>query len=185
MKQFENYAAALGDRYLRDAVHLRAGEMWSEQLQELIREAQVFQLFWSSNSMRSQFVRHEWEYALSLWRPNFVRPTYWEEPLPETPDKSLPSKELRRLHFQRISFPGPGSWRPADADERKKKLRPMHGARALCILAAAAFALGEPGTGCGQSWTGCCCDETSGPNYRKNLRTESGKPGKPAMKGLD
>ena len=142
VKQFENYAAALGDRYLRDAVHLRAGEMWSEQLQELIREAQVFQLFWSSNSMRSQFVRHEWEYALSLWRPNFVRPTYWEEPLPETPDKSLPSKELRRLHFQRISFPGPGSWRPADADERKKKLRPMHGARALCILAAAAFALG-------------------------------------------
>ncbi|MEI9999775.1 MAG: TIR domain-containing protein [Verrucomicrobiota bacterium] len=43
----------------------------------MIEEADVFQLFWSTNSMRSRYVRQEWEYALSLGRREFVRPTYW------------------------------------------------------------------------------------------------------------
>jgi hypothetical protein len=31
--------------------------------------------------MRSPHVLREWEYAESLARPHFIRPTYWEEPL--------------------------------------------------------------------------------------------------------
>ncbi len=99
VEQFERYAAALGDRYLRDLVDLRAGEAWNSGLERMIREADVFQLFWSQNSMRSEFCRQEWEYALSLQRPNFIRPTYWEQPFPEELPH-LPPEELRAKHFQ-------------------------------------------------------------------------------------
>ena len=112
VEQFERFAEALGDRYLRDVTYLRAGEAWSEKLEEMIVKADIFQLFWSSNSMSSPFVRQEWEYALSLQRPNFIRPTYWEEPLPAKPEQKLPPEELMRLHFQRIHS-GADSERPA------------------------------------------------------------------------
>jgi hypothetical protein len=52
--------------------------------------------------MHSAYVRQEWEYALSLGRQNFVRPTYWETPLPESATENLPPAELRRLHFQHL-----------------------------------------------------------------------------------
>lgn len=100
VRQFEAFVRTLGDEYLRDWTHLRAGEVWNDRLMELIREADVFQLFWSWNAMRSAFVRQEWEFALSLNRPNFVRPTYWEEPMP-TAD-GLPPSDLTRIQFQRL-----------------------------------------------------------------------------------
>ena len=84
VRQFEVLATSLGDDYLRDVIRLRSGEDWDAELHKLIDQADVFQLFWSSNSMRSEQVRREWEYALSLHRPQFVRPTYWEDPLPST-----------------------------------------------------------------------------------------------------
>ena len=102
VRQVEAYARTMGDEYLRDVTTLRAGEQWNDRLLELVRTADVFQLFWSRNSMRSPWVRQEWEYALSLGRPHFVRPTYWELPLPEAPDQDLPPASLRALHFQRL-----------------------------------------------------------------------------------
>lgn len=102
VRQFELYAETLGDRYLRDCTNLRSGEMWTERLMQMITEADVFQLFWSNNSMNSPHVRKEWEYALSLHRDRFVRPTYWEEPFPESADRNLPPPELRELHFQKL-----------------------------------------------------------------------------------
>ena len=74
VEQFERYAESLGDKYLRDWKDLRAGEHWDERLREMIREANVFQLFWSSNSMHSSFVRQEWEYALSMGGQQFCPP---------------------------------------------------------------------------------------------------------------
>jgi hypothetical protein len=103
VEEFERYARTLGDRYLRDVHELRAGEVWNDRLKDLIRQADVFQLFWSWNAMRSPYVEEEWRYALSLAKPNFVRPTYWESPLPEEPERRLPPDELRRLHFQLLS----------------------------------------------------------------------------------
>jgi serine/threonine protein kinase/TPR repeat protein len=99
---FEGIVAAFGDRYLRDVHHLRTGEEWSPGLQRMICEADIFQLFWSSNSMRSPHVRQEWEFALSLGRSNFVRPTYWQEPFPEDETSDLPPPPLRKLHFQHL-----------------------------------------------------------------------------------
>jgi hypothetical protein len=100
VNQFETYARALGDEYLRDWVHLRTGEVWNDRLCQLIEQADAFQLFWSWNSMKSQFVRQEYEHALSLNRPSFVRPTYWEDPMPVAP--GLPPDALLRLHFQKL-----------------------------------------------------------------------------------
>jgi hypothetical protein len=109
VEEFERYARAIGDEYLRDFIHLRTGEVWDQRLLELIDRASVFQLFWSSNSIRSENVAREWCYALTLNRSNFVRPVYWEEPLPNAPELGLPPDELRALHFQRVV---PGVSRP-------------------------------------------------------------------------
>ena len=102
VEEIEQHVHALGDTYLRDVTQLRAGQDWQRWMRDAIREADVFQLFWSHNSMRSFYVRQEWEYALSLGRQNFVRPTYWEQPLPESPAENLPPTELRQLHFQHL-----------------------------------------------------------------------------------
>jgi hypothetical protein len=96
-------ATGLGDRYLIDCHDLRAGEEWGPGLERLIREADVFQLFWSQNSMASPHVRREWEYALGLEKAHFVRPTYWQDPLPRAP--GLPPAALEKLQFERIELP--------------------------------------------------------------------------------
>ena len=113
VKQVDEILESLGDRYLRDVRDLRAGEVWSEELRGLIARADVFQLFWSWNALSSPFVRQEWEFALGLQRANFVRPVYWEEPLPSRGD--LPPEALRRLHFHQLASvktDSPG-WEPS------------------------------------------------------------------------
>jgi serine/threonine protein kinase len=102
VEEYSGYARAVGDRYLRDVADLRSGERWQPALEDLIQRADLFQLFWSWNSLESPMVRREWQFALSLGKSRFVRPVYWEEPLPCRGD--LPPQSLRELHFERI-FP--------------------------------------------------------------------------------
>jgi serine/threonine protein kinase len=102
VEQFERIAVASGDEFIRDWTYLRAGEIWGDRLMQMIKDATIFQLFWSNNSMQSRFVRQEWEYALSLNRPNFIRPVYWEDPFPEERQRGLPPESLRRLQFHRL-----------------------------------------------------------------------------------
>jgi hypothetical protein len=99
VEQAEAFGLMLGDVYLRDRTTLRSGEDWDARLLELMDQADVFQLFWSSNSMRSNYVRREWEHAVALNRPSFIRPTYWETPMPTSARPVLPPDELRSLHF--------------------------------------------------------------------------------------
>jgi CHAT domain-containing protein/TIR domain-containing protein len=98
--QIEQYAQLTGDKYLRDVNQLRSGQNWKRWMQETVLQADIFQLFWSTNSMRSENVRLEWEHALSLRRPDFIRPTYWEDPFPELAEENLPPPELKDLYFQ-------------------------------------------------------------------------------------
>ena len=70
---------------------------------ELIDQADIFQLFWSSNSMNSEYVRREWEHAQALGRRGFIRPTYWEVPMPQSNNPRLPPDELAKLHFHGFS----------------------------------------------------------------------------------
>jgi hypothetical protein len=102
VKQVEVLASSVGFVYLRDWKDLRAGQVWQAELMRMIKEADIFQLFWSRHSMTSDFVRREWEYALSLGKPDFVRPTYWEEPMPMSKNPPLPPKHLAALHFCNI-----------------------------------------------------------------------------------
>lgn len=102
LASFAEAARAIGDSYLRDVLALRSGERWEPRLLELIEEADIFQLFWSTNSMSSRYCRNEWEHALSLGRPSFIRPVYWERPLPQDVALELPPPGLRALHFVRV-----------------------------------------------------------------------------------
>ncbi len=87
---------ALGDEYLRDIAVLRSGEKWNPALIEKIYRANVFQLCWSEFAKRSANVEEEWHHALSLRRQNFIRPMYWQIPMP------TPPKELSDIHFAYI-----------------------------------------------------------------------------------
>ena len=105
VEQVERFGSAIGDVYLQRLVALRSGEQEDAGLRELIDEADVFQLFWSTNSMHSEQVRQEWEHALALDRPNFIRPTYWEQPMPRSAIPLLPPEPLGQLHFHALSAP--------------------------------------------------------------------------------
>jgi hypothetical protein len=141
VRLLSHYARITGDEYLIDHINLRSGEQWSERLKGLIEEANIFQLFWSWNSMGSPFVRQEWEYALSLGRPNFVRPTYWETPFPTSPERQLPPSELRALHFTSVALPlqapRAGTHVAAAPGARPNEASPVPGASGIVTVGAA------------------------------------------------
>lgn len=95
VQRVERAYRALGNAYLRDMISIRSGEDWNEALKTLIERADIFQLFWSTHSCTSEHCKMEWDYALTLEpaRDHFIRPVYWENPLPAVPDG------LRKLHF--------------------------------------------------------------------------------------
>jgi hypothetical protein len=94
----ESTYTALGMTYLRDIKALRSGERWDQELLKLIERADLFQLCWSANAKQSSYVTDEWRFALGLKKPNFIRPCYWEDPMPEPPP------ELKPLHFARLKL---------------------------------------------------------------------------------
>jgi serine/threonine protein kinase len=106
VESMEQQVKALGYEYLRDVVNLRSGSIWSEALQRMIDAADIFQLFWSSNSSDSKYVEQEWRYALTLRRPAFIRPTFWQEPMPPAPEA------LSDIQFYRLP-----ALVPLDAEE--------------------------------------------------------------------
>lgn len=90
---------ALGDTYLRDVTALRSGESWNPALLRMVERADVFQLCWSRAAKRSRYVKQEYRHALGLGRQTpFIRPTYWEDPMP------LPPRELKSIHFTRLQL---------------------------------------------------------------------------------
>ena len=95
VKHVERACKTLGIDYLRDVVSLRSGEPWQPALLSMIERADIFQLFWSRNAVRSKYVEDEWRYALRLGREpsRFIRPVYWTEPMPSPPP------ELGHLSF--------------------------------------------------------------------------------------
>lgn len=93
---FEKAYRALGFELIRDVNFIRSGEDWGERLREGIESANIFQLYWSHFSKSSEQVKREWLYALDLKRDHFIRPVYWEEPLPKPP------RALAKIQFHRI-----------------------------------------------------------------------------------
>lgn len=96
----DSVVRSLGIGELRwDLKILNSGEDWRNRILEEIEQADQFQLFWSTNSKRSIRVKEEWKYALTLERSGFVRPVYWEIPIPKPP------RALNHLHFEFIGDP--------------------------------------------------------------------------------
>src|SRR5262249_2216525 len=79
--------------YLYDVKLLRSGEKWNAALLAKIEQADIFQLCWSRAAKKSSYVEQEWKYALKQKKTNFIRPVYWQRPLP------TPPSELADLHF--------------------------------------------------------------------------------------
>jgi TIR domain len=92
----------LGDEYIIDSRNLRSGEDWERRIKGFIEQADVFQLFWSSNALQSPNVLAECRHAISLDREGFIRPVVWEDPFPQDVDRDLPPAPIRRLHFSRL-----------------------------------------------------------------------------------
>jgi len=98
-------AEALGDRYTADAIDAQRSGAPVEFALPQITDADVFQLFWSSHSMRSPACQRQWEQALAIGRDGFVRPLYWEEPFPRA--DGLPPAALAALRFVRLPHQAP------------------------------------------------------------------------------
>ena len=138
VEEFERFVETLGHRYLRDVRDIRSGEKWSDRLEELIRTADVFQLFWSTRSMQSPFVKQEWEYALRLNRPHFVRPVYWESPFPENAD--LPPPSLKEIGFHKLTIDS----RDAPATKQPRLGAPWFPLAAAVVIIGMVSALAVP-----------------------------------------
>lgn len=91
--KLEKAYTAIGFESFRDRRILKSGEDWKKVLHKRIEEAELFQLLWSHAARQSPQVRAEWQHAHSLRRQSFIRPVYWEEPMPEAPPK------LKNLQF--------------------------------------------------------------------------------------
>jgi serine/threonine protein kinase len=92
---------ALGIKVLFDKESLYSGERWQEALLRLIQEADLFQLFWSKASSRSNAVATEWRHALSLQDrkgERFIRPLCWKARMPQPP------AQLAHLHFASLDL---------------------------------------------------------------------------------
>lgn len=90
---------ALGIYVFIDKDSLRSGQQWARVLHQLIDRADLFQLYWSDTASKSDYVEDEWRYALSLLGRKgelFIRPLFWEEPMPRPP------QDLSHLHFARL-----------------------------------------------------------------------------------
>jgi hypothetical protein len=96
--QLEKAYIVLGMQYLRDVRLLRSGEQWNPALLRKIEEADIFQLCWSYTAQQSIYVEQEWRHALNLARSFFIRPVYWEMPMP------VPPPELSDIHFARLEL---------------------------------------------------------------------------------
>jgi hypothetical protein len=90
----------LGVTVLVDRQGLHSGDDWRATLEEMILDSNIFQLYWSSAAAGSQEVQREWRLALALSksRDRFIRPLYWESPMPSLPEA------LGHLHFSRLDL---------------------------------------------------------------------------------
>jgi TIR domain len=91
---------ATGNDVFMDTYNIRTGENWRAAL---ARAIDIFQLFWSENSAKSENVKDEWDYALRFRCLSndcsaFIRPVYWHNPMP------APPIELSHINFRFVPF---------------------------------------------------------------------------------
>lgn len=95
---FKKVHKATGYQVLIDTDNLRSGQEWDPELMSLIDHADIFQLFWSENSKNSKYCQQEWKHALKRNIEGFVRPIYWQKPIPNPP------RQLKKYHFAYVEL---------------------------------------------------------------------------------
>ncbi len=129
VSEFRRYAQLLQDTFFTQQWQEETAQISRAERRRLIASADVFQLYWSHSAIDSPEVEQDWRYALSLGRPEFIRPLYWEEPFPTRPDRSLPPPELLALGFQKLptaqgtSPNNPSSPRPGAIHGKLQRVR--------------------------------------------------------------
>lgn len=97
-----NVCRSLRIQYNRDREALGAGQPYDRALLKLIEDSEYFQLFWSERAARSDYVRREWQHAISCGKADgHFLPVYWDDslyPLPAELDNL-------RLAFVQVRMP--------------------------------------------------------------------------------
>ena len=88
-----------GLRTFQDILDLEPGEVWSERIEQAIREADVFLLFWSKRAKGSEWVRREVDFALACRRGDELSPPEIRPVIIEGPPVVPPWDDLAHLHF--------------------------------------------------------------------------------------
>ena len=57
--------AVRGDLVFQDTVNLIPGKKWATQIQEALNQSHMVILFWCRHSMSSEYVKKEWQSAIS------------------------------------------------------------------------------------------------------------------------
>jgi hypothetical protein len=89
--------SAVGVNIFLDALNLRAGDRWEQEVLRAIRTRDRFFLFWSPSARDSRHVEQEWRWALTQRGLGFIHPI----PLVD-PRQAPPPAELSSLHFNDI-----------------------------------------------------------------------------------
>jgi len=95
---FKKVHEATGYDVLIDIENLRSGQEWNPELMRMIDRADIFQLFWSENSKNSKYCQQEWKHALKRDLEGFIRPIYWQKPIPNPP------RQLSKYHFEYVEL---------------------------------------------------------------------------------
>ncbi len=75
-----------------DCTSLRTGKEWKPQLEDKLRNSDLFLLFWSLNAQESKWVNWEWKTAYKFPKEIQIQPL---DPV----DMAAPPEELKNLHF--------------------------------------------------------------------------------------
>jgi hypothetical protein len=91
--------SAVGIKFFQDILDLEPGDRWAKKLELGIDECDVFLLFWSNESKRSEWVRKEVRYALDRRGEDELAPPEIRPVILEGPPIVEPWEELAHLHF--------------------------------------------------------------------------------------
>lgn len=101
IKNYTRRYKALGIKVFIDTDEIRSGQNWKQEIVKHLQKSDIFQLFWSNAARKSGYVRDEYELALDLIKAgkkknNYIRPNYWEVPMPAIPEK------LSHINFHKL-----------------------------------------------------------------------------------
>lgn len=87
-----------------DALTLRSGQNWADQLVTNILSREIFYLFWSPEAAASEWVEQEWKLALEKKGIQFINPVPLADPRDAPPPAELGSLHFNDAHVAMIQY---------------------------------------------------------------------------------